>query len=154
MLIVLSGWNRSIKQPINPSYLTGRFQIIFPTSTSFWLEGSAWFLGPALHLNCVELSLRLTPSLGKNSLLRCACCLTTMCLPSGSYLRHFSLALTGLRAPLSRFLEGELYKYPEWMNACVTRAKTDQAEKSVTVTNSTMLTWYSTRSAMTVKFTE
>ena len=29
---------------------------------------------------------------------------------------HDSLTIAGLRAPLSRFLEGVLYKYPEWMN--------------------------------------
>src|SRR6218665_1395692 len=45
---------------------------------------------------------------------RCTCSLQprTMCLPSASFLRHFSLAVAGLRAPLSRFLEGALYKYP------------------------------------------
>ena len=40
------------------------------------------------------------------------------CLLSASYLRHFSLTVAGLIAPLSRFLEGALYKYPEWMNEC------------------------------------
>ena len=37
------------------------------------------------------------------------------------YLRHFSLTVAGLRAPLSRFLEGALYKYPEWMNEWMKR---------------------------------
>jgi len=37
----------------------------------------------------------------------------TTCLLSASYLRHFSLTVAGLRALLSRFLEGALYKYPE-----------------------------------------
>jgi len=32
-----------------------------------------------------------------------------------SFLRHSSLAVAGLREPLSRFLEGVLYKYPERM---------------------------------------
>ena len=39
--------------------------------------------------------------------------LKTMGLLSASFLRHFSLAVAGLKAPLSRFLEGALYKYPE-----------------------------------------
>ena len=53
--------------------------------------------------------------IGMNSLLRCACCHGTMFLPSASFLRHFSLAVSELRAPLSlsRFLEQALYKYPE-----------------------------------------
>src|SRR6218665_3178603 len=54
-----------------------------------------------------------------NSLLCCACCPGTMCLPSASFLTHFSLDVAGLRAPLSRFLEGALYKYPESMNEFV-----------------------------------
>ena len=62
----------------------------------------------------VELSLLLAPPLGMNSLLRCACCPGTMCVLSASF-RHFSLAVAGLRAPLSRFIEGALYKYLEWM---------------------------------------
>ena len=77
---------------------------------------NSWFLGPSLRLNSVELSLLLAPPLGVNSLLCCACYLRTMCLLSASFLRHFSLAVAGLRAPLSRFLEGALYKYPEWIN--------------------------------------
>ena len=77
---------------------------------------SSWFLGPALRLNSVELSLLLAPPLGMNSLLHSACYLRTTCLLSASFLRHFSLTVAGLRAPLSRFLEGVLYKYPEWMN--------------------------------------
>jgi len=57
------------------------------------------------------------PPLGINNLLRCACCPGTICLLSASFLiTHFSLAVAGLRAPLSRFLEGALYKYPERMN--------------------------------------
>ena len=42
-------------------------------------------------------------------------CMFPMLL-SASFLRHVSLTIAGLRAPLSRFLEGVLYKYPEWMN--------------------------------------
>ena len=53
------------------------------------------------------------------SLLHCACCPGTTCFLSASFLRHFSLAIAGLRAPLSRFLEGALHKYPEWMNEWV-----------------------------------
>src|SRR6218665_2648406 len=79
------------------------------------LEVSSWFLGPALRLNSVELSLFLAPPLGINFLLHCACCLGTMCLLFASYLRHFSLAVAGLIAPLSRFFEGALYRYPECM---------------------------------------
>jgi len=41
------------------------------------------------------------------------CCPGTTCLLSASFLRHLSLAVAGLSAPLSRFLEGALYKYPE-----------------------------------------
>src|SRR6218665_1027144 len=77
---------------------------------------SSWFLGPALHLSSVELSLLLAPPLGMNSLLHSACYLRTTRLLSASFLRHFSLTVAGLRAPLSRFLEGALYKYPERMN--------------------------------------
>jgi len=32
---------------------------------------------------------------------------------TGKETGHFSLTVAGLRAPLSRFLEGALYKYPE-----------------------------------------
>src|SRR6218665_1621725 len=70
---------------------------------------SFWSLGPALRLSSVELSLLLAPTLGMNSLLHSACYLRTACLPSASFLRHFSLAVARLRAPLSRFLEGSLY---------------------------------------------
>ena len=45
-----------------------------------------------------------------------ACCLGVTCLLSARFLRHFFLTVAGLRATLSRFLEGALYKYPEWMN--------------------------------------
>src|SRR6218665_1828691 len=48
-----------------------------------------------------------------NSLLHSACYLRTTCLLSASFLRHLFLTVAGLRAPLSRFLEGVLYKYPE-----------------------------------------
>src|SRR6218665_107869 len=48
-----------------------------------------------------------------NSLLPSACGPGTMCLLSASFLRHFSLAVAGLRALLSRFLERALYKNPE-----------------------------------------
>ena len=77
---------------------------------------SSWFLGPALRLSSVELSLLLAPSLLMNYLLHSACYLRTTCFLSASFLRHFSLTVAELRAPLSRFLEGALYKYPEWMN--------------------------------------
>ena len=40
----------------------------------------------------------------------------TLCKDRRATLRHFSLTVAGLRVPLSRFLEGALYKYPEWMN--------------------------------------
>ena len=46
--------------------------------------------------------LLLAPSLGMNSLLHCACCPGTTCLLSVSFLKHFSLAVAGLRA---RFLK-------------------------------------------------
>src|SRR6218665_260672 len=46
-----------------------------------------------------------------NSLLHSACYLRTICLLSASFLRHFSFTVAGLRAPLSRFLEGALYIY-------------------------------------------
>src|SRR6218665_1528899 len=52
---------------------------------------SSWFLGPALRLSSVELSLLLAPPLGMNSLLHSACYLRTTCLFSASFLRHFSL---------------------------------------------------------------
>ena len=39
-----------------------------------------------------------------------------MSLLSTSFLRNFSLAVGGLRAPVSRFLWRALYKYMEWMN--------------------------------------
>ena len=57
------------------------------------------------------LSLKRWPMMGG-----CACCPGTMCLPSTIFLRHFSLAVTGLLALLSRFLERALYKHPEWIN--------------------------------------
>jgi len=38
---------------------------------------------------------------------------SSTCLLSASFLRDFSLAVGGLRAPLSGFLEGVLYKYME-----------------------------------------
>src|SRR6218665_1002892 len=66
-----------------------------------------------LRLKSVQLSLLLALPLGMNSPLHSACYLRTTCLLSASFLRHFSLTVAGLRAPLSRFLEGALYKYPE-----------------------------------------
>src|SRR6218665_3089761 len=72
---------------------------------------SSWLLGPALRLNSVELSLVFDPPLGINSLLHCACCLGTTCLLSASFSRHFSLTVAGLRAPLSRFLEGRYINF-------------------------------------------
>src|SRR6218665_88434 len=74
---------------------------------------SSWFIGPALSLSSIEPSLLLAPPLVMYSLLHSACYLRTTCLPSASFLRHFSLTVAGLRAPLSRFLEGPLYKYPD-----------------------------------------
>ena len=75
-------------------------------------------------LSSVGLSLLLAPPLGMNSLLHSACYLRTACPLSASFLRHFSLTVAGLRAPLSRFLEGALYKYPEWMNEWQTNTQT------------------------------
>src|SRR6218665_2333359 len=46
-------------------------------------------------------------------LIHSTCYLRTTCLLYARFLRHFSLTVAGLRAPLSRFLEGALYKYPE-----------------------------------------
>src|SRR6218665_2217078 len=43
-----------------------------------------------------------------DTLLHSTCYLRTTCLLSASFLRHFSLTVAGLRAPLSRFLEGAL----------------------------------------------
>jgi len=80
------------------------------------MVSSCWFLLKTFHLNSTKLSLWLAPSLGMNSLLCCACGAGIMCLLSTNFLRHFSLVIAGLRAPLSRFLEGALYKYLEWMN--------------------------------------
>src|SRR6218665_1204025 len=51
--------------------------------------------------------LRATPSYNSAS------CNGTTCLLSASFSRHFSLTVAELRAPLSRFLEGASYKYPE-----------------------------------------
>ena len=65
-----------------------------------------------VSISSVELFLLLAPPLGINSLLHSACYLRTTCILSASFLRHFSLTVAGLRAPLSRFLEGALYKYP------------------------------------------
>src|SRR6218665_3229586 len=100
-----------------PSYLTDLCRPVSDLASRRALRSSArvssWFLGPALRLSSVELSLLLAPPLGMNSLLHSACYLTTTCLLSASFLRHFSLTVAGLRAPLSRFLEGALYKYPE-----------------------------------------
>src|SRR6218665_963505 len=74
---------------------------------------SACFINEDIYISSIEPSLLLAPPLGTNSLLHSACYLRTMCLLSASFLRHFSLTVAGLRAPLSRFLEGVLYKYPE-----------------------------------------
>jgi len=44
----------------------------------------------------------------------------------------FSLAIAGLKVPLSRFLEGALYKYPERMNEWVkTSLNSLQLERSL-----------------------
>ena len=76
---------------------------------------SSWFLGPALRLNSVELSLLLAPPLGMNSLLHVRCCPWNNASSFYKLLRHFSLAEDRLRAPLSRFLGGTINKCPEWM---------------------------------------
>src|SRR6218665_3245185 len=98
-----------------PSYLTDLCRPVSDLASRrvLRLVVSFWFLGPALHLNSIELSLLLAPALGMNSLLHCAWCSGTTRLLSASFLRHFSLAVAGLRAHLSRFLEGALYKYLE-----------------------------------------
>src|SRR6218665_1585748 len=62
----------------------------------------------------------------KLCVLHSACYLRTTCPLSASFLRHFSLTVAGLRAPLSRFLEGVLYKYPECMNECDFKRDTSQ----------------------------
>jgi len=54
---------------------------------------------------CLHICLLLCMYCMYASLLCCACCQGTMCLLSA---RHFSLAVVGLRASLSRFLEGAL----------------------------------------------
>jgi len=69
-----------------------------------------------IYVECLtKIIIRLAPPLGMNSL-ALAACPATMCPPSASFLKRVSLAVTGLRALLCRFLEGALYKYLEWMN--------------------------------------
>src|SRR6218665_1912954 len=100
-----------------PSYLTDLCRPVSDLASRRALRSSArcelLVPRPALRLSSVELSLLLAPPLGMNSLLHSACYLRTICLLAASFLRNFSLAVAGLRAPLSRFLEEALYKYPE-----------------------------------------
>ena len=98
-----------------PSYLTDLCRPVSDLASRRALRSLARgeLLVPRVRLSSVELSLLLAPPLGMNSLLDSACYLKTTCLPSASFLRHFSLTVAGLRAPLNRFLEGALYKYPE-----------------------------------------
>src|SRR6218665_1261520 len=92
-----------------PSYLTDLCRREFRSSFPPALRSSA-------RGELLVITLLLAPPLGINSLLHSACYLRTTCLLSASVLRYFSLTVSlhvaGLRAPLSRFLEGALYKYP------------------------------------------
>src|SRR6218665_2717764 len=93
-----------------PSYLTDLCRPVSDLASRRALRSSARgeLLVPRARsaLNSVELSLLLAPPLGMNSLLHSACYLRATCLLSASFLRHFSMTVAGLRAPLSRFLEG------------------------------------------------
>src|SRR6218665_1201178 len=54
---------------------------------------SSWFLGHALRLSSVELSLLLAPPLGMNSLLHSISYLRTTCLLSASFLTLYRIAM-------------------------------------------------------------
>src|SRR6218665_653631 len=78
---------------------SARGELLVPRARSALKQRRAFSVIGPYTWNELPLTLRLLPQ--------------NKCLLSASFLRHFSLTVAGLRAPLSRFLEGALYKFPE-----------------------------------------